>query len=494
MSIDPLPTSSHGNKLGRTGILVLILLVLVAAFFRLWGLPRESLDMDEVFTYRVVNAPGADAIRMIRDDLVHPPVFYYVVRFWTAIGGMSVLGVRFVSLASGIGLVALMWYMGHKFSNLRVAAWLAAALVAVNDVHIYHSQQARSTAFYVLLCGLLLLWTWMLPRFGQSLPFWGIGTLLMVLLVYSHYIGAVYIACVTLAVAIATESWRVRRRIFLAATVSAIGILPWIDLEYPVYLAKKTGLADNLGWMGPPSTFQLASLWASFIGVPDIPAATTLVLLLGGGLIAMGIVFRERTPQTRLILSTLVLTAVVPPILAFAASQKPLNLPIFGERYLLPSMLSWLILVAYGVSQIASRVAFRKAMLVCGAAVLLTLQLAPTLQAMRSAPRRLPFADVARDVEGNVPIYTTVFYAIGEPVNFYLNGRGTVQSLALPDSIDVLPSTFVLLYRPKINVELSQFDVLVNQGWSVLDQKDYYNGKRSAGFVRASRMCRGACK
>ena len=54
-------------------------------------------------------------------------------------------------------------------------------------MYTYITVSRRSTAFYVLLCSALLLWSWMLPRFGQSFQFWGTGTLLMVLLVYTHY-------------------------------------------------------------------------------------------------------------------------------------------------------------------------------------------------------------------------------------------------------------------------------------------------------------------
>jgi len=97
---------------------------------------------------------------MIREDLVHPPLFYYLVRLSVWVAGANEFSLRFLSLAAGVGTIALLVYMGYLFREFRVATWLAAVLVTLNNTHIYYSQEARSASFFTLaFCGLLF-WSW----------------------------------------------------------------------------------------------------------------------------------------------------------------------------------------------------------------------------------------------------------------------------------------------------------------------------------------------
>jgi len=275
----------------------------------------------------------------------------------------------------------------------------------------------------------------------------------------------------------------------LTAVVAAVSFLPWIVSEYGVYLQKK-GLQQNLGWTSPPTPYHLKLLLANYMGVPDIPGGTTIVFVLGCAMIAYGLLYREKTPLSRLVLSTLAITALIPPCLIFVLSQKPLSLPIFGERHLLPSIVSWLILVGYGLDRAAARTPVRVPAFVVGAIVLITLQLNSTLAAVRRSPRRLSYADVARDTSCTQPLYATSASDIREPVNFYLRGRCRVE--LLPSPATVLASTFTLMYRPAVGQEKEQFERLINRGWTVSEGQDYYNGIHSPAFVRAASLSRAS--
>jgi hypothetical protein len=290
------------------------------------------------------------------------------------------------------------------------------------------------------------------------------------------------------------RSTLVTKRAVLAASVAAVTFIPWIVLEYGVYMHKK-GLQENLGWTSSPTLYHVKLLAANYIGVPDIPGGTTIVFVLGCGAIACGLLYREKTALSRLVLSTLAFTAFVPPCLIFVLSQKPLSLPIFGERHLLPSIVSWLILVGYGVDRAAARspVRVRVPVLAVGAMVLVALQLAPTGATLVSiAPRRLSYADIARDADATLPLYTTSAYDIGDPVNFYLRGRRKVE--LLPSQPSVLPSVFTVMYRPAIEEERAQLDRISDSGWTMLEKKDYYNGIHSPAFVRAARLSRNGTR
>src|ERR1017187_2423970 len=197
---DPAPTAPS-RRPGWLLVAVLVVLVFSAVFVRLWGISLESLDNDEIFSYRVATTSASGAMQMIREDLVHPPLFYYLVRFSVWVGGANEFSLRFLSLASGVGTIALLMYMGHLFRQFRIATWLAALLLTLKNTHIYYSQQARSAAVFTLLLCALLCWSWLLIRYERNSAFWGAGAGLMVLLAYTHYVGAIYVCCVACGVA-----------------------------------------------------------------------------------------------------------------------------------------------------------------------------------------------------------------------------------------------------------------------------------------------------
>jgi uncharacterized membrane protein len=489
MTAQPKPSLPLGSVSAQRILLLAILLAVLATALRLAGISLESLDPDEIFSYRVVTASASQALQMIRQDLVHPPLFYYLVHVIVWIAGTSVMSLRAVSLFAGVGTVVLLVYAGALFRELRTALWVAAPLLALNNTHIFYSQQARSAALYTAILAGLLLWSWMLA--GQNdrpWTFWLVGSGLMAMLIYTHYIGALYVLAVAGSSALMLKK-AIRKRLYVVTTLAALTFLPWILLESSVY-AHKRGLAENLAWTQNPSVYQLKLLWANYMGVPDFPGATTVVFVLGAVLIACGILYRQRTAFVNSALLTLATTAFIPPVAVFLLSQKPFALPIFGERHLLPSIVSWLLLAAYGVDRISFRLLSRRIVLGLGVLTLFSMQVTPTLAALRTMPRRLSYEEVARKVAGDLPIYTTSVYDIGNPVSFYLSGRQRVTLLSC--SQRQLPEQFILMYRPEIRPEQVNFAMLIDHGWTVEAETDYTNAAHSAGYVRVVRVHRTA--
>jgi 4-amino-4-deoxy-L-arabinose transferase-like glycosyltransferase len=481
-----------GLPLGSPGhwrvFLLIAFLATLAGVLRLAGISLESLDPDEVFSYRVATAGVPHAFQIIRQDLVHPPFFYCLLQIFVWIAGASAMSIRAVSLMAGIGTVTLLVYAGYLFRELRTASWASALLLAANNTHIFYSQQARSAAVYTLLVAALLLWSWLLAsRNDRSPTFWVAGGVLMAVIIFTHYVGTIYVICVAGCLALGPKSSIVRKRLCLVTVAAGLTFVPWLALESQVYIHKR-GLAENLDWVASPTLYHLKLLWANYMGVPDFPGATTLVLILGSCFIGFGLVFRERTPLVTTALLTLAATALIPPILVFALSQKPLGLPVFGERHLLPSIVGWIMLVAYGLDRIASRLAVRRVVYATGLLILLALQLAPTIAAVQAEPRRLSYADIANDVRGATPVYATSAYDVADPVSFYLGGRQTVT--VLPCWREPLPATFILLYRPAIPSEQQQLTQLKDYGWTITQKTDYTNATHSPGYVRVARLHR----
>ena len=173
----------------------LLCILLAGLAFRTAGIARESLDGDEAFSWQTAASDLPGLIGAVRADLVHPPLYYLVLRCFIPGPGSDSVDLRMPSMLAGLAMLGLIGYYGHIFPPLRTTALLTAVLLAINNEHIFYSQQVRSYALYALLVSLLMLWCWLIPRWQDAFAFWCIGSLLMTALVYTHYVAAVYVAC-----------------------------------------------------------------------------------------------------------------------------------------------------------------------------------------------------------------------------------------------------------------------------------------------------------
>jgi len=433
-----------------------------------------------------VSAKIPQGMAIIRNDLVHPPLYYFLLRAWLAIvGHVSPAALRAVSLVSGVAVVALIALAGFLFPEFRVTTFIAACFLAANNLHIFYSQQVRSYAFYTLLFACLLTWSWLIGRFGGRFAFWCLGTAVMSLLVYTHYVGSLYTACIIVAVTLSPVPRRAKFHVWIAGVVAACSFIPWILAELgPAH--RHHGVQDNLSWESLPTVYDLKAIWANYLGIPAWHAATTGVLLIGCAHIVFGIFYcrSERSSFRRLFLLTLICTAFIPPCLLFVLSLKPISLPVFGARHLLPSIVSYLLLVAEGLVQLAHSFRARTIALVMGSTALLALELVPTSAAIANEPRRMPFREIAAATPAGLPLYTTWPYGIGGPMNFYEGGRNAVRDI--PADTSQLPDDFVVIFRPGVPREEQTFERLTQMGWRDVENRDFYNGSHTGYFARAA--------
>ena len=178
-------------------------LTVLAAALRFATLGVQSYHHDEIVT----------ASRILRDGFWHamdavgfsesaPPLYYAVAWAWTQLTGTGELGLRTVSAVAGIATVPVAYLLGAELSSRR-AGIVAAALVAVNPMLLWYSQEARAYALFVLLTALSLLYFVRALERGRrrdSLA-WGIASALAL---GTHYFAFFPIAAEAL--------WLLRRR------------------------------------------------------------------------------------------------------------------------------------------------------------------------------------------------------------------------------------------------------------------------------------------
>lgn len=135
----------------------LLAILLLAAVLRLSTLGEQSFWYDEAFTpVHVLRAGLGTTLR----NLVHtentPPLWYVLEWALSRVFGTGVVALRMLSALAGIATVAVGWAIGSELAGRR-AAIVTAALVAVNPLFIWYSQEARAYSLFVLTASLALL-------------------------------------------------------------------------------------------------------------------------------------------------------------------------------------------------------------------------------------------------------------------------------------------------------------------------------------------------
>ncbi len=149
--------------------LVLIAIVLFAAFLRLQHLGKESLTMDEVWTARaflfsnlyVIEEPKSILPHIVRFwfSQGHFPTYFLMMDYWIKVFGSGEFALRFPSAIFGILSVYLVFLLGKRLFDERTGL-LAGYLFATSLINIYYAQCARPYSmalFFVLLSFLFFL-------------------------------------------------------------------------------------------------------------------------------------------------------------------------------------------------------------------------------------------------------------------------------------------------------------------------------------------------
>ncbi|MGA2319153.1 MAG: glycosyltransferase family 39 protein [Solirubrobacteraceae bacterium] len=151
----PATAGRAGSRLPRWWPLAAI--TLLAAALRFSTLGEQSFWYDEAFTPVHVLHPSLWAtLRAVVHTENTPPLWYVLAWLDSRILGTGEVALRLPSALAGVATVPVAWAIGRELSG-RVAAVITAALVAVNPLFVWYSQEARAYALFVLLSALAML-------------------------------------------------------------------------------------------------------------------------------------------------------------------------------------------------------------------------------------------------------------------------------------------------------------------------------------------------
>ena len=247
------------TKFSKT-IWIASLLILFGLFMALRsdGLFEHCLWFDEIYSSHAASMHLSEMFPFIAKDLVHPPLFYFLLNLWVSVFGSSIESLRLFPFS--ISIIALIpAYLLLRQLKVGSTAVIGGLLfVVANGILIKYAQEVR---MYALVVALSFASTFFFHRFFRMGK--GIIALTVIngLLLMTHYYGVVLI----LAQVLAIVTWqRIKLRpIVVSAAVASVSIVPW--LVYVLGIDRGDGgLKENIGWIPFPGLFVLINSFIDF--------------------------------------------------------------------------------------------------------------------------------------------------------------------------------------------------------------------------------------
>ena len=355
--------TSSGRAGKRSDAALVVLLTLLALLLRAARLDFQPLWWDEGYSVWFAHHSLATMARLTALD-IHPPLYYALLGGWGQILGFEPLALRWFSVLIGSATVPLMFVAGDWLSSRRTGL-VAAALLAINPLHIYYSQEVRMYALVTL---------WALPALMMAARWLGLGQRIaraaaptdqrlligyvaaITLALYTQYYAGFLLVGIALTGGLILRKQRAERAVllrWLAAQAAALLLfLPWLLYAGPKllpYISQKV-VADS----DPPLELllYLARHLAAF-GTGHLEGALAdwwplgligVILLLAG---LLRLLQRRAAPpqQIRLLVYLgVILTTVL--LLGWLVNLSYPFFPERGERLLLLGLPVFLLLLA----------------------------------------------------------------------------------------------------------------------------------------------------
>ncbi|HET6999291.1 MAG TPA: glycosyltransferase family 39 protein [Solirubrobacterales bacterium] len=207
---------------------------------RFASLDLQSYHHDEVITaMRVIPGSFDEMLNRVGTSESNPPLYYVLAWGWAKVFGTDELGLRSLSALFGAATVPVGYLIGRQLAS-RYAGLVLAALIAVNPMLIWYSQEARSYALLVFFGALSVFFfaRALNTARGRDLAFWALASALALC---SHYFAVflVGIEAVWLLVAL-RHRWRVVLPALGGVGAVGVALLP---------LANSQVNPTHIGWI-----------------------------------------------------------------------------------------------------------------------------------------------------------------------------------------------------------------------------------------------------
>ncbi len=444
-----------------------VLAIMAAALgLRLYHLDRQGPWYDEALAITRSVLPLGKLTPALIGDFWHPPLYFYLLHAWFALLGSGTFQARLLSVLFGVMSIPMIYLLAWRLYD-RPVALLASALLAVSQLGVMYSQEARPYTMFIfltLLTGYLLLFS----LEGKSRLLTRLGLVISATaLLYTNYYGIF----VLLALAVHTLLFRrslgpgVARGVLLSLALAPVLFTPWLASGV-IHNALAGPTKLHLLEKQPPwfavNAFTLLQILNAFnngaVYRADNYSGPRWTLALGSLLFTApaGIaLWRARKGATRQCTSFLLLLCLPVPIIVALSAVWALQ---FGVRYVIFCVGFYYILVARGLLDLPNAV-LRTALIATALACS-----APALQTLYSKPYKENYRDALRDLSaqwraGDCAVFWP-FQAI--PLQWWIDSRSpqpllkTIEPQAAASTESACSRVWLVTYR---RVELPTTEV-----------------------------------
>lgn len=273
----------------RRSLWLLVGLLLAAFALRAFRLDAQSLWWDEGISLHLATSSAAEIVRD-RLNNIHPPLYFFLLKGWLALTGVSAFSGRYPSALASLAQVALVYAVVRRVSTdftddtdeervraarsvKSVVAFLAAGLMLISPLSVIYGQEIR---VYALLPVVYLAMLWLAHRVlvrspastqdKNPVPRFLPLAALEILALHLHYIALFAVAYVglwgVLALGRRRDGTGLRRWVAAHALVGVVS-LPWllaVVTNWPAIQAEAA--AGTFATEPVPLPYLFAQVWA----------------------------------------------------------------------------------------------------------------------------------------------------------------------------------------------------------------------------------------
>ncbi|MDP2728455.1 MAG: glycosyltransferase family 39 protein [Dehalococcoidia bacterium] len=453
----------------RLGLLALFLL---AFALRVYRLDFQSIWVDEGFVvdlasrsfqelvsvwsispqegYASLSRLGVDLTGLAAETDIHPPLYYFLIHFWLPLAGRSEFALRFLSVFFGSLTIPLVFILGKRLVNSRVA-FLASAISALSPFYLDFSQQVR---MYTLVTFLAVLSMYSFYRAFEDrrriyLVVYALSTALAL---YTHYFAiTVVLVQAVLIVARATRNREPARLLGLwLATQSgaALLLLPWVP-----FALRQVFNYQNRSLLSPDWQTVLPRTWQAFnlgLAVDGNQMAPLLVVLLAVLLVGLALAW-WRFASARPGLAALLLYLALPLLVGLVIFRFK---PMFHPKYFMMASPAYYLLLGAAVYGIWRHL--RWAAVPVGLFLFAALSYASVSYFFDARYWKDDTRAVARYLEAKATSQDLVLSDLMEPLGYYYGGEA--PAYYLPGDESSVPDRLASLARDRGRVFLVHYE------------------------------------
>ena len=144
-------------SISRRYAVALVALIAFGAVLRFATLDTQSFYLDETVTAWLMQKSFWGMLGALPGSESAPPLYYVLLWPWAKLWGTGEVGLRSFSALVGTATIPIAYAVAARFASKR-AGLIAAALVTVNPLLVWYSQEARVYALFVALAGAHPFW------------------------------------------------------------------------------------------------------------------------------------------------------------------------------------------------------------------------------------------------------------------------------------------------------------------------------------------------